>query len=114
MTETISAQGRNGQVTFDGKTVTITREGFAARLMHGRSEKAIMLRQITAVQFKQATPMLLGYIQFSVPGEISKNAIRGSGKNAAAKDENAVIFTNNVGDDFATLRTAIQSALADL
>ena len=99
---------------FDGKTVTIKREGFAARVGHGRSDKAIALRQITAVQLKPATSMLLGYIQFSVPGEVSKNAIRGSGKNAAAKDENAVIFTNKVGADFAALRDAIQTALADL
>jgi hypothetical protein len=38
---TISAKGRNRQVSFDGQFVTITRKGGLARLTIGQSDKRI-------------------------------------------------------------------------
>jgi len=113
MTETISAQGRNGQVYFDGKAVTITREGFAARVTHGRSEKSIPLRLITGIQMKPVGMFTTGFIQFTVPGEMSNNTGKGGRTFNAAKDENSVVFLKGQEPAFAALRTAIQSALAD-
>ena len=114
MAGTITAKGRNGQVSFDGKTVTITREGFAARATHGRSEKSIPLRQIAAVQFKPVSMLTTGYIQFTVPGEMTTSKAKGSRTFDATKDENSVVFLKKQEEEFHALKQAIQSAIADL
>lgn len=114
MTELLTAKGRNGQVTFDGKTVTITRDGTAARLSHGRGEKMLALRQIAAVQLKPVSLMAAGYIQFTVPGEMSNNKQKGGRTFDASKDENSVLFLKKQEPEFVALRNAIQSAIADL
>lgn len=112
--EKITATGRNGQVDFDGKLVTIRREGLAARATHGRSEKAIPLRQITAVQLKPVSMLTTGFIQFTVPGEMSNNKGKGARTFSAASDENSVLFLKKQEPEFMALRNAIQGALADL
>jgi len=112
--DTITAKGRNGQVTFDGKTVTIQREGAAARATHGRGDKMIALRQISAIQLKPVSLMTSGYIQFTVPGELSNNKGKGGRTIDAAKDENAVLFLKKQEPEFVALRNAIQTAIADL
>lgn len=114
MTDVLVAKGRNGQIKFDGRTVTITREGFAARASHGRGEKMIPLRQIAGVQFKPVAMLTTGYIQFTVPGEISSHKKKGSRTMDAASDENAVIFLKKQQPEFEAIRTAIQSALAEV
>lgn len=114
MAEMITAVGRNGQVSFDGRTVTITREGAAARATHGRGEKSIPIRQIAAVQFKPNSFATVGFIQFTVPGEMSKNRGKGGRTMDAAKDENAVLFSKKAEQDFLNLKAAVQSALAAL
>lgn len=113
MTE-ISARGRNGQVSFDGKAITITREGAAARVTHGRGQKVIPLRQVTAVEMKPVGFLTTGYIQFTIPGELSKSKGKGARTMNAARDENSVIFLKNQEPEFETLRQSIQTALADL
>lgn len=112
--EKITAHGRNGQVTFDGKTVTITREGFAARATHGRGEKSIPVRQITAVQFKPNSFATVGFIQFTVPGELSNRTSKGGRTFDASKDENSVLFAKKAEPEFVALKEAVQSAIADL
>ena len=114
MTESISAQGRNGQIDFDGKTVTIKREGFAARMTHGRSDNVLMLRHISAIQLKPVSLLTVGYIQFTVPGELSNNKRKSSRTFDASKDENSVLFLKKQQPEFEALRNAIQTALADL
>ncbi|WP_159601521.1 DUF4429 domain-containing protein [Agromyces humi] len=109
---TLHAKGINGQVSFDGATVVITREGFVARSTHGRSEKAIPVTGIGAVQFKEATSLVNGHLQFSISGETSKKKI-GFGKNQdMSKDENAIIFRKSTSDDFKAVVAAIRSAQA--
>jgi hypothetical protein len=109
---TLHAKGLNGQVTFDGATVVITREGFVARSTHGRSEKTLPLSAIGAVQYRAATTLINGFLQFSIPGEVSKRSV-GYGKNGdASKDENAVVFRKGANTDFETLVSAIRSAQA--
>lgn len=114
MTEQITANGRNGQVTFDGKTVTISREGAAARMTHGRGDKMLALRQIAAIQLKPVSMMTVGFIQFTVPGEMSNHNGKGTRAFDATKDENAVTFTKKQEPEFVALRNAIQAAIADL
>ncbi len=114
MVNTVTAQGRNGQIAFDGKTVTIAREGFAARATHGRGEKMLSLRQIAAVQLKPVSLLTAGYIQFTVPGEVSNNKSKGGRTFDAPKDENSVVFLKKQEPEFIALRNAIQTAIADL
>ncbi|SDH37226.1 DUF4429 domain-containing protein [Microbacterium sp. 77mftsu3.1] len=106
----LKAAGVNGQVSFDGRTVLITREGFLARVTHGRSEKAIPVGAIGALQFTPPSLLVNGFIQFSISGETSKKSIGGSKHQEAAKDENAVIFTKKSYLDFAAVRDAVREA----
>jgi hypothetical protein len=105
------ARGRNGQVAFDGRAITIRREGFVARSVHGANEKTIPLQHVSAVQFKPASPLTLGFIQFSIPGEQSKSRRGNRSIKAAGRDENAVVFTAKQQPDFDTLRSEIERAL---
>lgn len=114
MAEQITAHGRNGQVHFDGKTVTIKREGALARVSHGRGEKSIPLRQIAAVQFKPVSMLTNGFIQFTVPGELAPASQKGNRARDAAGDENSVLFLKKQESEFSALRDAVRSAIADL
>lgn len=114
MSETVTANGRNGQVTFDGKTVTIAREGAAARASHGRGEKSIPVRQITAVQFKPNALTTVGFIQFTIPGDESRRVSKGRRTMDAAKDENAVLFSRKAEPEFVALRDAVRAAIASI
>lgn len=114
MTEVITAAGRNGQVSFDGKTVTITREGLAARATHGAGEKSIPVRQISAVQFKPVSFATAGFIQFSIPGETSNNKGKGARTFDASRDENSVLFLKKSEAEFTALRDAVRAAVAAL
>lgn len=107
----ITANGLNGQVSFDGVSVVITREGFVARSRHGRSEKVLPLSLVGAVQFRPATTLMNGFIQFSVAGEVSKRSIGGGKNRNAVKDENAVVFRGAAATaEFEALRDAVRQA----
>jgi hypothetical protein len=113
----ISAKGRSGQMSFDGKFVTITREGFLAKATHGLGggSKAIPVRSIGAVQFKPATSLTHGYIQLSIVGEQAKKFSRGSISGVgsdAAKDENSILFAKKVTKEFEALADAIRAAIS--
>jgi hypothetical protein len=116
----ISAKGRSGQMSFDGTFVTITREGFRAKSMHGTGggTKSIPVRSIGAVQFKPATSMVHGYIPLSISGENAKGfrggSISGISRNTdISKDENSILFAKKVTEDFEALANAIRAAIAE-
>jgi hypothetical protein len=50
MSETVTAKGKTGEVSFDGRFVTIRRKRVLAQLAVGAGEKRIAVRSITAVQ----------------------------------------------------------------
>ncbi|MDR6691458.1 hypothetical protein J2X55_002381 [Microbacterium sp. 1154] len=110
--ETITANGVNGQISFDGNVVRITRAGFFGRVGHGRGEKTLNVRSIGAVQIKPASALVNGFIQFSVSGESSKQSIGFGRSQDAAQDENAVIFAKKSTADFEAVRDAVLAALA--
>jgi hypothetical protein len=64
----IEAKGDNGQVAFDGQTVTITRKGFLARATVGKGTKSIPVGNVTAVQWKPPGALTRGFIQFTLSG----------------------------------------------
>ncbi|MBA2311068.1 MAG: DUF4429 domain-containing protein [Pseudonocardiales bacterium] len=90
MADTLVVEGRNGQVEFDGRAVTIRREGFIGRATQARNEKMIPLSQITAVQFKPYSIFGWGFIAFTLPGTAEAHSRLGSNAKDAAGDENAV------------------------
>lgn len=106
----ITARGVNGQLSFDGTAVKITRDGFLARATQGRSDKTLPVRAIGSVQMKRASSLVNGFIQFAVSGETSKRSV-GFGKSQdAARDENAVVFTKKHLDDFQAIYDAVIAA----
>jgi hypothetical protein len=108
----VEAVGRGGQVSFDGAMVTITRRGALGRMTAGKGEKRIPVRSITAVRWKPAGAMVNGYIQFTLPGGVETRQRAGNQTVAAARDENAVVFTRRQQPAFEELRAAVEAVLA--
>jgi hypothetical protein len=106
-----AVEGHNGQVSFDGALITITRKGFRARTTIGKGEKRIPLSSITAVQLKPAGAIVNGFIQFSLPGGNEGRSKFGSQTTDAVRDENTVIFTKKQQPAFEALRDRIEEAI---
>lgn len=108
----IEVKGHNGQITFDGQYVTITRRGFLARTSVGKGEKRIHISQISSVQWKPAGPFVNGFIQFATAGGNERRSKFGSQTSSAIHDENSVIFTTKHRAAFEELRKHIEAAIA--
>ena len=98
----------NGLVELTADNVLIRRKGVLGFLTQGlKGEKRIPYGSITSVQFKDAG-LTNGYIQFGVAGGYeSKGGIL-----AATQDENTVMFTRKVRDQFAHLRDVVEKRAA--
>lgn len=107
----LEATGINGQVVFDGQTVSITRKGFVAWVGHGGAgSKVIPVKSIAAVQFKPATSMVNGFVTFTVHGEVSRSKA-GRAKANAANDENGVVIRKSHMEAMQPLVDAVQAAI---
>jgi len=104
--EIIEAVGRNGQMSFNGRVLTITREGALARASQGRNRKDIPLSQISGVQLKPNTLLAAGYLAITLPGAAEQNR-----QGNPATDENTVVFGKKAQPGFERLRDAILAAL---
>ncbi len=103
------AKGHNGQIEFDGATVKIMRKGAYALLAQGiKGDKSIPVGQIIAVQYKDASMITNGFIQFSTAAGES-----GGGIFSATEDENTVMFTKGQKAVFEELRDAVQKAVLE-
>ena len=61
-----SASGYNGQVTFEGDFVVISRKGLMAKMYQGvKGDKRIPISSITSVQMREPKFGTDGFIQFS-------------------------------------------------
>lgn len=110
----LTVKGRNGQLHFDGNTVTITRDGFVARAQHGRGTRSLPIRSIAAVELKPNTALTVGYIKFSIPGEVTSSPQPGRGKTyAATTNDNAVLFVKKVQPEFEAFAKAVQDAISN-
>lgn len=106
------AEGVNGQVELDGGMVKITRSGMMARATVGKGEKRIPVKSIQAVEWKPASKLVRGFIQFSVGGSDASSRV-GKRTQDAAKDENSVIFKPGQQADFEALRDAVEQAIVN-
>jgi len=108
----ITVKGHNGQVTFDGEFVTISRKGGLARMSVGKGDKRFPLSSIVAVQYKPPGAMVNGFISFTLPGGNEGRSKFGRQTTDAATDENSVIVRKSQDSEFKVLRDAIETALA--
>jgi hypothetical protein len=106
-TNPLVVKGYNGQISFDGKAVSISRKGALGFLTQGlKGTKEIPVRAISSIQLKKAGMVANGYIQFATGAGESKGGI-----NAAVTDENTVIFTLFSNNEFEELRSLVTEAL---
>lgn len=109
----MEAKGHTGTVVFEGKLVTIKRDGLG-RVAQGRGDKVIPLRSLTAVQLKPAGLLSNGFIEFTIGGGSERTSRVGSATVGAVSNENAVVFTRKQQAAFEALRDEVNRALAEL
>lgn len=106
----MQVEGSNGTVWLDDDQIRIRHRGVANLMTQGaHGEKTIPLRNITAVQFKQAG-WTAGYIQFTLVGGID----RPGGVLEATKDENAVLFIKEQQPLFEQLKSTVEERVRRL
>lgn len=101
----VSAKGRTGHISFDGRAITITRGGILARGLSGSGTTTVPIEQVTGVDFKP-TGANHGRITILVAGTVAprRNSTRSS------IDPMTVDFTLH-SSDFRRVRDAIEAAL---
>jgi hypothetical protein len=109
----VEARGHNGQVSFDGRFVTIARQGVMARMSVGKGEQRIPVKAITAVRWTPPGAFNSGSIHFTIAGVESRSRpMRAFGD--SVHDENTVIFLRKQMPAFEVLRSAIEEAMYEL
>jgi Short C-terminal domain len=100
--------GHGAVIEMQKASMIITRHGLGSFLTQGiKGEKILPFHNITAVQFRDATRNMSGYIQFSLKGEVAS----GKGILDSTLDENTVMFTNLQSARFNELRNKIEAIL---
>ena len=97
-------EGIDSQVELCWSRIEISRKGFGGVVSHGLAgTKIIFIRNLTAIQFKEAGKATNGFIQFIFPGSAEDKG----GLFSAARDENTVMFTEKQQPEFEKLRDII-------
>lgn len=108
---TVTATSHAGQIIFDGTTVTILRKGGTARFTVGKGEKVIPISSISAIDWKPAGAVIVGFIGFTIAGALENRQQFGGRSMGAVKDQNSIVFSKSQQSDFEMVRQAIQEAL---
>jgi hypothetical protein len=90
------------------KSITIKREGAMSFITQGlKGDKEILISQISSIQFKNATNLLNGYIQFAfIGGREAKGGLL-----EATKDENTVMFMLAQQPEFEQFKLELQNRM---
>jgi len=109
----LEATSKGSFLALDGSTVIIRHTGFINQMAKGgmQGEKRIPIKSILSVQFKQATDITAGYIQFETAGG-SQSAARG-GVFEGAGDENTVLFNKAETQQFEAFRKRVDELIND-
>lgn len=100
-------KGINGQISFNGQSVVISRKGFLGFMTQGlKGQKEIPVKSIVSIQLKKGGALVNGFIQFATGAGESKGGIT-----AAQKDENSVLFNVFDNEDFELLRSLVNEAM---
>ncbi len=104
------ATGANGSLTVFDDRVRLTKGGWRATLGvgYGAGSKDIAISQITAIQWRDAGAVLVGYIAFSFVGGADRS---GGGVSDVVKSENAVTFFRSQQPAFDAIRADIQTRI---
>ena len=107
-------KGANGSVSVFEDRVVIKREGITAKMTQGffSGDKELMIKDISAIQFREGTNLANGFIKFVIPGEVSHSG----GLSDKVKDENAVMirkgmFDNKVNEQWLELKEMVQGMI---
>lgn len=113
---TSTAQGTNGQVAFDGATLTVTRKGFVARWTGRARDKQIALSALSGVDFKPASVLTNGFVRFGLQGGtrigFRLRVERLARAISPEEFEDTVMFTRKQQPAFERLRADIEWSLA--
>ncbi|MEK2611442.1 DUF4429 domain-containing protein [Pseudomonas shirazensis] len=104
----LKANGHNGQLELTNSALRIKRKGALAFLTQGfKGDKEIPIKQITSIQFKKASIIVNGYIQFTFNGsqEAKGGVLQG------ASDENTVMFRSGQQKEFNAIRDELQKRM---
>jgi len=105
-----SASGHNGQISFDGDFLVISRKGLLAKVYQGaKGDKRVPLTSITSVQLREPKLGTDGYIQFGILGSIDS----GGGMMAARQDENSVSFYKKDLANFQAVRSYVEQQIVE-
>lgn len=111
------AKGMNGTIEFDGRTITISREGAMARGVHGSGERTIPLSGVGSIQWRNAG-LTAGQLSIVAIGRDDAAMIRLAGPvntyrgaKAVTTDPNSITFHRHRQSDFEQVRDAIQAAM---
>jgi len=101
------ARGVNSEVELlEGGVRTRRRGVFGFLSQRSRSEKDILISEISSIQFKKAGILADGYIQFTFAHG------GGSGSDDLRRDENTVMFHGGQEKAFEALREALEDGIA--
>ncbi|MEJ6011513.1 SHOCT domain-containing protein [Novosphingobium aquae] len=104
-------RGLGATIELLADSLSITREGTVSVILHGLAgEKRIAYGSITATQLRGATPIMSGFLQFTVLGGIESNR----GIWDATMDENTVMFTHQQEASFRQLREVIERKMVEV
>jgi len=111
----MEAQGEGKKISlYQNKVVIGGKKGMMGVLMAGGAEQTIRVRDIRAVEFKNAGSVINGYIQFST-GSSAKSGGGGILAVVDAGDEpNTVHFAKKAQDDFDTLKDKVEEMMDSL
>jgi Short C-terminal domain/Domain of unknown function (DUF4429) len=107
VTTPIEAKGANRRIEFDGQMITITE-----RFIERHKTKTISISSVTAVQWKPATLMGPGFIQFTISGGKELQSKITKQVQEAMNDENSVVFRRSQAAAFEQLRDAVHEAIS--
>lgn len=103
--------GLNGSVSFDGRTVTLSREHARSDVGVGAGDQRIPIGKPTSVELKRAGFLTNGFIRFESAGLHPGNSLHLGRSVAAAGDENAIMFSRRQRHEFEELHAEIKLAM---
>lgn len=109
MESNFEIKGYTGQLTVTQDKIIIQRKGLGGFISRGilAGVKEIPIKNITAIQFRNANWLTNGMIQFSIHGEMGH---KGSSIDAV-NDENTILFTNKQQEDFLKAKELIEDIM---
>ena len=101
----MEASGSNGQVQFNGKSVHITRDGFAGGASH-LEPWSMPVTAMTDVLLHEPKGLIPGFISF-----VTRSHAAPSGYVSAATDEQTLLFKHKQAEEIEAVRTAVLAAI---